>query len=922
VTQGDDLIGRGVELEELRSFVETIGRGENVLVLSGDPGVGKTALLDAASALADQAGNRCLCVRTNEFEAGIGFAALNQCVSPLADHLKHLARPHRSALSIALGLGSGNASPPLVVATALVALFSRVATEQRLLVVLDDLQWVDQASALVLRLVSRRLRGSAVGLLASIRTGWETNFEPFGLPIMELTPLDDTAATALLLRSFPAISVRIRRRVLEEARGNPLAILELPAGLQTPRSKVRSALPAVLPLTERLQELFGSRVDALLPVTREALLAAALDTSGGIAALRVTSVGGSRTDLLRPAERAQLVRVDVERQSVEFRHPLIRWAVVQRSAGDARRRAHRALAEVMADQPDSQAWHLAEATLGADEGVAELLDQAAERVRRRGDTIAAITLLLRAADLSPAVADRGRRTARAAYLGAMDTDLSDASRLLDDPRLASPDRETALLQAAAAGYTMVNGDAGVDAAHRVVVAAVEAHIGDRCDVDEPLHAALQTLAFVCALGTGPELWAPFHQFVAPLSDPTRHLRLIDRIWADPVRCRPSDLKELDAAIDAMRDDDRRRLVLAGPAAYVDRLERLRSQLLRVVRESGVTSPGQAVIALAALCTDGWLSGSWTQLRRWCTRGLRLASSQKLRAHDWTFRYYLGLLAAAAGEHEAARRFADEIGRWSLPRGAAWPSACARHLLGFESASRGDFDEAFDHFAAIAEPGTLPSHAPHALWVSLDLVEAAVRTGRNREAAAHVGAMMQLRLGDVSSRLALLVESAAALVSAKAATAELLAGALGRPSVDHWPFDQARVQLLLGEQLRRNRRIKEGRSVLTTAAGTFRQLGASAWAARAEAELRAMGVGRPNHGARDGPLTAQEFEIAELAASGLTNKQIGQRLIMSPRTVSTHLYNVFPKLGVTSRAALRDALIEHVGADTDGGPETG
>jgi DNA-binding CsgD family transcriptional regulator len=870
--------------------------------------MGKTALLDAASGIAGAVGARTLRVTATEYEAGISYAALSQCVMPLAEHLEALARPHRSALSVALGLRSGTPAPPLVLASALLALFAQVASERPLLVVVDDLQWVDRASAGVLALAARRLGRAPVGLLTAIRSGWDSNFEPAGLPIEELSPLDDTSSAELLFRSFPSLPVRIRRRVLAESQGNPLALIELPTAISDVQPKVGSSLPLVLPLTQRLEDLFRSRLDGLPADSRDALLAAALDTTGGAAVLRLPALAASANETLHPAERERLVRVDTQRHTVQFRHPLIRSAVVQGSAGEARRSAHRALAAVLVDQPDIQAWHLAEATIGTDSGVAALLEDAAERVRRRGDAVAAINLLLRAVDLSPSPADRGRRIARAAYMGALDADVADASRLLDIAREASADRETALLCAAAAGYTLVNGDADVDTAHRVVLAAVQSHIGDSRDVDEALHAALQTLGFICALGMRPELWSPFHEIVGRVSDPTRHLHLMDRIWADPARCSSADLDELDSVIAQVGRDDRSHLMVAGPAAYTDRLAAMREPLLRLVRDSRTTSPGQAVIALAALCTDGWLSGNWTLLRRWSHEGLRLAASQKLRAHDWTFRYYLGLLAAADGEHETARKLADEIGRWSLPRGAAWPSACARHLLGFESASRGDYEEAFHHFAAIAEPGVLPSHAPHALWVSLDLVEAAVRTGRNDQAAAHAAALRQLDLAKLSSRLRLLSGAASALAGGEAAAAELLVRALRGPSVERWPFDQARVQLLLGEQLRRDRRIKEARSALTAAAGTFRQLGASSWAARADGELRATGMHRsPRLGARSALLTPQELEIAQLAASGMTNKDIGQRLFMSPRTVSSHLYRVFPKLGITSRAALREAL---------------
>lgn len=900
------MVGRTAEIDRIRSVLD-LPRLGTVLLISGDPGVGKTSLLDAAAEIVNRAGARSLRVAASEYDSEIAFASLNQCVVPLAGHLDDLDDHDRRALSVVLGDDEGGPSAPLVVAAAVLALFRTAAADRSLVILFDDLQWIDRPSAGVLSLVSRRLIGAGVGMLATTRGGWDSNFDPTGLPRLDLRPLDEGAARALLDERFPELSNEARSRVLSEAEGNPLALVELPEALGRD-ADTSGRLPRALPLTQRLEGVFAARVDELPPATRDLLLAAAVDTTGGEGVLRLLVRDDDELERLAPAERANVIQVDLAHQRVRFRHPLIRSAVVQRATSEERRRAHLALAGVLSDRPDHQALQLADATLAADANVAHLLEESAERVRCHGDYVTAIRLLLRAGDLSPTAPERSRRMARAAYLGALGADIGDAARLVDSARQSSTEREAALLCAAAAGYTLANGDADVDTAHRIVVAAVREHMGDRREVDEPLRAAVQVLGFLCALGMRPDLWLPFHELVGRVSDPTRHLHLMDRIWADPARCSPSDLDELDEAISEVGTDDLAHLVIAGPAAYVDRLPGLRATLLALVTESRTTSPGQAVIALGALCTDGWLAGSWTDLRNWCAEGLRLSSSQDLKAHDWTFRYYLGLLAAAAGETDEARLLADEIGRWSLPRGAAWPGACARHLQGFAAASCGDFEEAYHHFAAIAKPGLLPSHVPHALWVSLDLVESAVRAGRATEARAHVSAMRDAGIERISSRLALLVDTADAVTSSEDTATELFSRAVGRPSAAQWPVDHARARLLFGEHLRRNGRMSDARTVLSAALTTHRQLGATAWAARAEGEIRATGWRRPRgEGPRASQLTPREIEIAQLAAKGMTNKEIGQRLYMSPRTVSSHLHGVFPKLGITSRAALREAL---------------
>lgn len=233
---------------------------------------------------------------------------------------------------------------------------------------------------------------------------------------------------------------------------------------------------------------------------------------------------------------------------------------------------------------------------------------------------------------------------------------------------------------------------------------------------------------------------------------------------------------------------------------------------------------------------------------------------------------------------------------------------AAHARALASLGRGDFEEAYQHAALISPAGTLTPHVGHALWVALDLVDAAVRANRPAQASAHVAAMQEAEIGVLSSRLALVVSGCAAMVASDQQAVELFELALATPDAEKWPFEHARIQLAYGERLRRARATTESRAVLTDALATFRRLGARPWELRTAHELRAAGGGRPKgSGPADAVLTPQEREIASLAAVGLTNKQIADRLQLSPRTVSAHLYRVFPKLGVTSRAALHDAL---------------
>ncbi len=613
-----------------------------------------------------------------------------------------------------------------------------------------------------------------------------------------------------------------------------------------------------------------------------------------------------------PAERARLVHVDEHSRRLIFRHPLVSATVVELSSSSERRRAHRLLAEALVEQPERRAWHLAEATIEPDEAVASLLEQTARRLLGRGDAVAAVAAMLRSADLSPRGADRGRRLAEAAYLGANVTgELRSAPQLLADARNADTEAGGSLEAAVATANLLINGEGDVDTAHRLLVGAIESRSGRSDPTDTALLEALNTLLFICYFGGGrQELWAPFHAAVARLKPAPVLLALCAVLFVDPTRVTPGALDELDALIARLHEEtDPDRIVWIGRAAFfVDRSEGCRESHWRVVRdarEGGAVASG--IVALAHLSLGGFSTGRWDEAQAMAEEGLELCDAHGYRLLEWPMWFTLALLAAGRGDEGTARSLSGDMIRWAAPRRARTVVLYARHVELLIALGHGEYEQAYEQAAALSPPGVLDSYVPFGLWATLDLVEAAVHTDRHAEAIVHVEAMRTANMGRLSPRLALLAGASEALVALEEDAADLFERALGISGVERWPFELARVRLAYGEHLRRDQAIGEARTQLTAALETFDGLGARPWAARAGNELRATGLSTPHDGGGPESLTPQEHEIAMLAATGLTNKQIGQRLFLSHRTVGAHLYRVFPKLGIRSRAALRDAL---------------
>jgi DNA-binding CsgD family transcriptional regulator len=911
-----ELIGREPEIRQLRRFVGQLPRGAGeALLLSGDPGVGKTSLLDLAAAIAAGSGIRLLRATGSQFEADISFAALHQLLRPCLDEVHYLSPLPARALSVALGLGEGPPPAQLLIASAALALLQQAAKEQPLLLVVDDLPWLDRASAVVLGMVARRLNGLPVALLAACRTGEPSFFDQGNLPVARVAPLSDQAATELLASRYPVMTARVRRRLLDAARGNPLALLELPVSLGDLAHTVAGTLPAALPLGRRLQASFASRVQALPRPVYELLLLAVLDGTGDLRLVRALAAGRGG-DGLGPAEQAGLVHADESTERLTFRHPLIRSAIVELSTSEQRRRAHGELAAQLAGQPERYAWHLAEATGEPDERVAALLQAVAHANLRRGDSVGAVTELLRAAELSPSGEGRSGRLAEAAYLGSIVTgDLRDAPRLLEQARRAHSGPGGPLSAAVAGAYHLLHGDGDVDTAHRLLTTAIYELDDPRDARNQVLIEALYTLLMICFFGGRADLWPPLQNTVDRLTPrPPELLAILSRTFSDPARLTPAMLARADASVASLGQQlSPARIIRTGIAvAYLDRLPYCREPLQRAIqhgREGGAVT--SAIEALFLLGQDAFHTGRWDEARQLVDEGLELCETHGYHLLAWPGRLTAALLSAARGDCEYATDTARDMDAWATPRRAGIVGAYAAHIRSLTALGQADFETAFHNAAAISPPGIFAPYAPHALWVICDLVEAAIHTGRRAEAAAHVAAARDGRIDRLSPRLRLVVLAGEAITGPRADTdpETALEQAITETGNDRWPFDLARIQLTYGSHLRRSKRTTDARHQLAAAAEIFRRLGADPWAARADRELRATGITISTSGTGLASLTPQQRQIALLAAAGHTNKEIAARLFLSPRTVSTHLYQVFPKLGITTRAALRDALAD-------------
>ncbi|WP_254699192.1 helix-turn-helix transcriptional regulator [Rhodococcus sp. SGAir0479] len=899
------LVGRDRELAELTDFVGRAATDGAAVLLTGDPGVGKTALLDATADLARTTSMRVIRGRGVEYETDISFAGLHELVAPLSREIDGLPSAVREVLEVALGLGIGPAPDRLAVLNAALVLFSEAAKEQPLLVVVDDLHSLDDASRSTLAFVARRLAGRRIGLLAAWRPETDGSFRPTGLTELVVAPLDDTDALRLLSTRFVHLPVRILQTVAREAQGNPLALLEF-AGASSVSG------PADLHGTgwtsgqgRDVRALYAARVERLPQRTRDLLLLAALEGSGDLVLL--TAAGGPGTlDGLAPAERDHLLEVAENARTVRFRHPLVRSAVVDGATGEQRRSAHHRLADALIDHPERRGDHLARATTVPDEAVASVVETAAQSSLRRGDAAGAVARLRRAAQLSPDSGNRTRRFSRAAYIAAWVAGHLDTSHEI--MREMHEDPPKALATSAAAAFLVLVTEGDADTAHALLLKLVE----ERVDPSELPRGELETALFTLTLASHysgrDEHWRPLIDVVGPLPEDSPAAAVsVGRIHYAPGSVTDDMLRRLDDEIAHLKDQADADLIIrtALAASYLDRLSGCREAVSRVVRDDGAM--GASMPGLMFVALDDLHSGRWQSSADAAAELVALCEKTGYHLFGQVGRYVAAMVEAQRGDLDACRAHCQDIWSWSAPRRLRRLENCAHQAAARAAIGATDFDTAFRHATAICPPGALPSFNPEALWTATDLVESALRTGRAVEARRHAEALCATGVERVSPRWALSAAAATAMTSEPDDMVRRFEEALALPGIERWPFEVGRAHLAYGEELRRRGRTREARVQLSAACARFERVGARPWEARAKAELRATGMARAPRGDAGTRLTPQELEVARLAATGLSNPQIASRLFLSPRTVSSHLYRLFPKLGITSRGALRDAL---------------
>ena len=905
-----ELRGRRVEFAQLERLVGDVRTGEGrVLLVRGEPGVGKSALLDY---LAGHAGG-CRVARAAgvESEMELPFAGLHQLCASMLDLAGRLPPVQREALEVALGARAGGPPDRFVVGAATLTLLSEASARRPLLCIVDDAQWLDEASVQALTFVGRRLFADRLGVVFGVRDP-VTRPEWRGLPELVVEGLGDPDAKALLGVVIPGrLDEDVRDRIVAETRGNPLAIIELPRGLSAAELAWGFERPDVRPLASQLEQSFARRVQSLSPETRMLLLTAAAEPVGDVPLLRrALTILDVPEGAAGPAERAGLIDLGVQ---VRFRHPLARSATYRAAPPADRRAVHQALAEATdpARDPDRRAWHRANGAAEPDEEIAAELVRSADRAQGRGGAAAAAAFLRRATELTPDPANRAMRAMAAAQASLRAGAFENALKLLvvaDD--WSADDLHQPMVELMRAQITFVSGH-GVAAVPLLLDAARRL---------ESLDPGLARDTYIDAISA-----AMFAGILAP-GFPAREVARAARAAPRPPTDRKQDVL-LDtlaisftdgyaAAVPLAREavtayadpasadpGDQRWLFQAARTAFdlrdLECWDLLTARYERIAREQGdltelVLALNFRVVVRLFLAEFGAATSLLAELRTICdATGIGLGPYAEI-----------GLVVMHGRVDEATRLIAvttDEV----MSRGEGSALSFTHWALAFLMNSLARYPEALVAAqAACADPSDLGMSN----WAFAEFIEAAVRTGQPKLAAGvHDRLSRMMRATGTDWALGVLARSSALLASGEAAES-FYREAIERLGRTRVRFELARAHLLYGEWLRREGRRQDARGQLKTAYDMLTAAGSDAFAERLCHELAATGetVSKRSDRASE-TLTAQETRIAELAGTGLTNAEIGARMFLSRHTVEWHLRKVFTKLGITSRRQLHKVL---------------
>jgi len=909
VDGGNLLVGRRAETGRLDRLLADARSGTSAaVVVRGDAGVGKTALLDYV--LGQAAGCRVVRASGVESEMELPFAGLHQLCAPFLDHLERLPGPQREALATAFGLRPGPRPDRFLVGLAVLTLLAEVAEAQPLICLVDDGQWLDQASAQVLGFVARRLAAESVVILFALR-------EPAGLldftglPELTVAPLEEPHARTVLASAITGrVDESVRERILAEAGGNPLALLELPRGWTPAAFAGGFGLPDGVSVSTRIEESFRRRLSSLPDDSRRLLLVASAEPTGDPALVFAAAVRlGVSAEAAKPATTSGLLEVGTQ---VRFRHPLVRSVVYKEAPIGERRLVHRALAEAMdpAHDPDRYAWHLAAGAPGPDEHVALELERSASRAQARGGVAAEAAFLHRAVELTPDPTRRAERALAAAQATFLAGAFEAVQRLLATAELHPLDGFQSARAALLRGQVAVVLGYGSDAPPLLLEAARQlesfdlelargayltaysagmsaAHLGDAgvfleiCRSAENLHATQGAQGPLDLLLEG---LARVHTDGRSVAIP-----IFQRAAKALAELPPTDVVRwgltAPMASNVMWDSD-------GSTAIFERQA-------RIVRDAGALAELPVFLSSVALdkAWTGDLAGAEALITESdsvsAVTGSQLPPFAALR-----LRCLQGRETEAAALIEATITMAEGVGAGLAVRVAQWAAAVLYNGLA-----------RYDEAAAAARQVTANDIDPYpAMWCLPELVEAAARIGETDLARDALERLAEMTLpAGTDFGLGMLARSRALL--SDGATAEgLYREAIERLSRAQLRPELARAHLLYGELLRREGRRVDAREQLRIAYDLFVAIGMEAFAERARRELLATGeTVRKRSVETQDELTPQELQIARLASEGHTNPEIGAQLFLSRRTIEWHLHKVFDKLEIGSRRELPAAL---------------
>jgi DNA-binding CsgD family transcriptional regulator len=908
----DALIGRDAEVALLRHYLGDVkDHGVSILV-RGQPGAGKSSLLDAARTIGRDEQLLILEVRGIQSEAMLPFAGLHGLLRPLLSPLESLPPAQHRALLTAFGEHHGPPPEPFLIALAALTLIVDAAATRPVLLLVDDVQWLDAPTNDVLAFVSRRLRDDRVVMLCGLRHGHAVPLTAAEAIEIDLQGLDAGSSRRLLERVAGDLTADDQRALLSQAEGNPLALVELPTAWRSADADVRTSASVAVPLTTRLEQAFAARISELPAITRTVLLIAAVSAEehlaevlAGAAAFCATDVS---TDSLEPAVEARLITFT--QLSIRFRHPLMRSAVLHIEPLHRQQAAHAAMGEVLASERYRRVWHRAQSVSGPDDAVADLLDASHIECLGRGSVLSAIAALERSAQLSSVSSARGRRLLLAAQ-HAFGLGRADLVNRLVAAAEANDLWELDWARAEWLRELFSEGTLGDSArVHELCALAVRsAEAGDNDLALDLLASAALRCWWAVGAASDREFVSSVAGSLTVIQDDARCIAAI--AVANPLGHVPQTRRRLEAMTATATSDvgQLRQLGMAARAVGADALaadyfEAVESKL----RERGQLGLLSHVLAVqAAVYLD---LGAWRRAEQSLHEG-RLLSKE---TNQSTWRTGTAVVEAVfeslTGSTATALHHAAQIEAACAGQVAGDFLSLVQLARGIAHLSDGRHRAAYDALVPMFDPRQSCYHPREQLSAVMFLVEAAVGCGRQED------------VRDVLDRLETLAETApspilgihllyARPVLADDADAEKLFRVGLAQDLTRWPWPRARLELAYGTWLRRHRRLAESREPLRSALATFDALGAAGWSRQARKGLRA--AGERDHAApadRDAlTLSAQETQIARLAAAGLSNREIGGQLYLSPRTIGSHLYRIFPKLGITSRSQLAERLAE-------------